>query len=89
MVSPNNIKIVFYGGPSAVGGVVAVEIKKNNFSPFSRTNSTLRKVFVKKTYSNEKFVKVIGVIKKLPLRRLRGRLRRKMADFIFVDMSLV
>ena len=42
MVSPNNIKIVFYGGPSAGGGgpsavgdVVAVEIKKNNFSPFS------------------------------------------------------
>ena len=33
-----------------------MEIKKNNFSPFSRTNSTLRKVFVKKTYSNEKFV---------------------------------
>ena len=45
MVSPNNIKIVFYGGPSAggggpsaggggpsaVGGVVAVEIKKKQF----------------------------------------------------------
>ena len=63
--------------------------KKNNFSPFSWTNSTLKKVFVNKMYSNEKFVKIIGVIKKLLLRRLRGRLRRKMADFIFVDMSLV
>ena len=38
MVSPNNIKIVFYGGPSAggggpsaVGGVVAVGIKKKQF----------------------------------------------------------
>ena len=61
--------------------------KISNINPFHLTDSTLKTLFMIKKYNNIKYESVVQ--QRSPLHRPRGGLRRKMADFIIVIISLV
>ena len=69
------------------GGGLSANHKISRFSPFYLTDSTLKTLFMIEKYNNIKYESV--VYQKPPLHRPRGGLRRKMADFIIVIISLV